>query len=80
MNRIAVKQLNLLRSVAGVDTSSTTLSYICWELSRRADIAQKLHAELDMAMPDGKTIPDLTVLHNLPYLTAVIKEGQCSRS
>ncbi|KZV75341.1 cytochrome P450 [Peniophora sp. CONT] len=61
--------------VAGVDTSSTTLSYICWELSRRADIAHKLHAELDAAMPDGKTIPDVIVLQNLPYLNAVIKEG-----
>ena len=62
-------------SVAGCDTSSTTLSYLCWELSRRTDIAQKLQAELDSVMSDAKTIPDLSVLQNLPYLTAFIKEG-----
>jgi len=62
-------------SVGGCDTTSTTLSYLCWELSRRADVAKKLRAELDTAMPNGKAIPDISTLRNLPYLSAFISEG-----
>ncbi|KZV73896.1 cytochrome P450 [Peniophora sp. CONT] len=61
--------------VAGVDTTSTLISYTCWELSRQPDISRKLHAELDDVMYDSKVIPDIAVLENLPYLNAVIKEG-----
>ena len=61
--------------IAGVDTSSTTLSYLLWELSRRVDIAQRLQAELDEAMPDRAVIPDAITLTKLPYLNAFIKEG-----
>ncbi|KAF8901790.1 cytochrome P450 [Mucidula mucida] len=61
--------------IAGSDTTSTTLSYFFWELSRRPDIAKKLHAELDEAMVDPRAIPDISVLQNLPYLNAFIKEG-----
>ncbi|KZV73892.1 cytochrome P450 [Peniophora sp. CONT] len=61
--------------IAGVDTTSTLISYTCWELSRRPDIARKLHMELDGVMHDSKTIPDITILENLPYLSAVIKES-----
>ncbi|GLB34339.1 putative cytochrome P450 [Lyophyllum shimeji] len=61
--------------IAASDTSSTSLSYFLWELSRRADIMKKLQAELDEAMPDAGVIPDLSVLHELPYLNAFFKEG-----
>ncbi|TFY65879.1 hypothetical protein EVG20_g5213 [Dentipellis fragilis] len=61
--------------VAGVDTTSTTLSYLCWELSRRADITRNLQAELDHAMPDSRVVPDINVLQKLPYLNAFVKEG-----
>ncbi|TFY68558.1 hypothetical protein EVJ58_g933 [Rhodofomes roseus] len=61
--------------VAGVDTSSTTLSYLLWELSRRTDIARRLQAELDEVMPDRAVIPDAVTLTKLPYLNAFIKEG-----
>ncbi|KAG6915908.1 hypothetical protein DXG01_009278 [Tephrocybe rancida] len=61
--------------VAGSDTSSNSLSYFFWELSRRADIMKKLQAELDEAMPDPTGIPDISVLQELPYLSAFIKEG-----
>ena len=62
-------------SVAGVDTTSTTMSYLLWELSRRPDILAKLQAEVDEVMPDQKVIPDLSILVRLPYLNAFIKEG-----
>ncbi|KAF9804687.1 hypothetical protein IEO21_09276 [Rhodonia placenta] len=61
--------------VAGVDTSSTTLSYFLWELSRRGDVVRRLQQELDDAMPDPRVIPDISVLNKLTYLNAFVKEG-----
>jgi hypothetical protein len=62
-------------SIGACDTTSTTISYLCWELSRRADIAGKLQAELDAIIPDCKTFPDISTLQDLPYLSAFVKEG-----
>lgn len=61
--------------IGACDTTSTTISYLCWELSRRADIAGKLQAELDAIIPDCKTFPDISILQDLPYLSAFVKEG-----
>ncbi|KAI0074783.1 cytochrome P450 [Panus rudis PR-1116 ss-1] len=61
--------------IAGSDTTSTLLSYLFWELSRRSDVASKLQAELNEAMPDGDCIPDVSTLNQLPYLNAFLKEG-----
>ncbi|KIM38750.1 hypothetical protein M413DRAFT_75635 [Hebeloma cylindrosporum] len=61
--------------MAGTDTTSTSITYLFWELSRRPDIMKKLQAELDEAIPDCKVLPDMNVLHALPYLTAFMKEG-----
>ncbi|KAF8886937.1 cytochrome P450 [Infundibulicybe gibba] len=61
--------------IAGSDTTSTTLSYFFWELSRRPDVMKKLQTELDDAMPDTGIIPDISVLQDLPYLSSFIKEG-----
>ncbi|KAA1476047.1 cytochrome P450 [Dentipellis sp. KUC8613] len=70
--------------IAGVDTSSSTLAYLCWELSRRPDIVRNLRAELDAALPpqsvgdaDAETDADVDIaaLFKLPYLSAFIKEG-----
>lgn len=58
-----------------MDTTSVLISYTCWELSRRPDIARTLHAELDGVMHDNKTIPDISVLDRLPFLNSVIKES-----
>jgi len=63
------------RSIGACDTTSTTISYLCWELSRRADIAGKLQAELDAIIPDCKTFPDISMHQDLPYLNAFVKEG-----
>ncbi|KAH7921089.1 cytochrome P450 [Leucogyrophana mollusca] len=61
--------------IAGSDTTSNSLSYFFWELSRRADIMTKLQAELDQAIPDPRAIPDFSLLQRLPYLNAFVKEG-----
>ena len=54
---------------------STLMSYLLWELSRRADIMRRLQAEIDEAMPDRRVLPDASILAELPYLNAFIKEG-----
>ncbi|KAG8219070.1 putative lysophospholipase [Butyriboletus roseoflavus] len=61
--------------IAGSDTTSNSMSYFFWELTRRPDIMSKLQAELDLTMPDSHIVPDLAVLQRLPYLNAFIKEG-----
>ena len=61
-------------SIAGVDTSSTTLAYMCWELSRRRDVLVELRRELDEVMPDQRGVPDVAVLNQCEYLNAFVKE------
>ncbi len=39
--------IKMSHRIAGSDTTSTTLSYVCWELSRRPDVMLRLQAELD---------------------------------
>jgi cytochrome P450 len=72
---VARYSLPVFCSIGACDTTSTTLSYLCWELSRRADIAGMLQVELDTAMLDCKTLPDISILQELPYLSAFVKEG-----
>ncbi|KAA1473502.1 cytochrome P450 [Dentipellis sp. KUC8613] len=65
--------------IAGVDTSSVTLSYLCWEVSRRPDIVRHLRTELEQAVADAGLEPagalDTSTLFKLPYLNAFVKEG-----
>ena len=35
----------------------------------------KLQHEIDEVMPDSRVIPDLSLLQELPYLNAFLKEG-----
>ena len=73
----AIYSFNTEYRIAAADTTSTSLSYWFWELSRRPDIMRRLQAELDIAIPDAHSIPDISVLQKLPYLNAFIKEGAC---
>lgn len=61
--------------IAGTDTSSTSISYFLWELTRRPDILRKLQQEIDEVMPDPNVVPDIKVLNSLEYLGAFLKEG-----
>lgn len=62
-------------SMAGTDTTSISMTFFLWELSRRPDIVMKLRAELDDVMPDPKVLPDIGALTELPYLNAFLREG-----
>ncbi|KAJ7209254.1 cytochrome P450 [Mycena pura] len=61
--------------VAGTDTTSISISYFLWELTRRRDILHKLQSEINAFMPDPSVIPDIKVLNSMEYLNAFIKEG-----
>jgi len=60
--------------IAGTDTTSTTLSFLLFELSKRPDVSAKLQAEIDSVIVDPASIPDNRTLRDLPYLNSVISE------
>src|SRR6478609_7572814 len=58
---------------AGHDTSTSTLTFLMYELARRPDVIEKLQEEQDRVL-GGKT-PDLETLERgMPYLEMVIDE------
>ncbi|KAJ7277772.1 cytochrome P450 [Mycena rebaudengoi] len=61
--------------LAGSEPTSATLAYFLWEISHNPEALHELQVEIDAIMPDPVVIPDLTVLQELPYLTAFIQEG-----
>ncbi|KAG8995785.1 hypothetical protein FRB93_001067 [Tulasnella sp. JGI-2019a] len=67
-------------TLAGVDTTSTVLSYMCYTLATHPDVLAKLRAEIDPLMPHdseggNRRVPDISVLNKLPYLNAFVKES-----
>jgi cytochrome P450 len=62
--------------IGGTDTTSVTLTYICWELAKRPDIQKQLRAELVRARkhPDTDVLVYADVEH-LPFFDAVVTEG-----
>ena len=66
-------------STAGVDTSSSTLGFMFWELTRRPDLISNLRRELDELFPDRLAIPNNDWLLKQPYLNAFIREGASVR-
>jgi cytochrome P450 len=63
---------------AGTDTTATTLTIAMYHILANADILATLKAELLEAVPDPSSMPSLSTLENLPYLSAVIAESQFS--
>ncbi|KAL1702299.1 cytochrome P450 [Schizophyllum commune] len=61
--------------IAGADTTAATLSFLCFTLTRRLDIVKKLRDELTGV---GMGTPSMSALQKLPYLNAVLKEGESS--
>lgn len=60
-----------------METSSTTLTYMCYNLARWPKIMAKLREEIDPLMvgSDGRRhIPDISVVNKLPYLNAFYME------
>lgn len=60
---------------AGIETTKSALSLASFHLLDNQDILRRLRGELMDAIPDPANPPSLSELERLPYLTAVIQEG-----
>ena len=58
--------------IAGHETTATALTWTFYALDRHRDAAQRLHGELDAALPGAA--PTLADLERLPYARMVIEE------
>ncbi|XP_055902448.1 cytochrome P450 CYP12A2-like [Eupeodes corollae] len=68
-----VMALDLL--MAGVDTTSTTMTGILLCLAKNPEKQEKLRQELRTILPEKDSLLTLDSMKNLPYLRACIKEG-----
>ena len=60
---------------AGIDTTKSALSLASFHILDNPEILRRLREELMNAIPDPRNPPPLAELERLPYLTAVIQEG-----
>lgn len=65
---------DLVLRLAGGDTTASTVTYGCYELSRFPKVQQKLRQALKEAIPDLSTPITLEQLESIPYLTWTVKE------
>ncbi|KAG8705278.1 hypothetical protein FRC11_009173 [Ceratobasidium sp. 423] len=89
MSRDELYSETLTMLLAGSDTSSNTLSSLCYYLAIHPDIQQELQSELDkylpltlsdkkqtgLVIPPSDVIPEYEQIKNLPYLNACVKEA-----
>ncbi|XP_055847818.1 cytochrome P450 CYP12A2-like [Episyrphus balteatus] len=61
--------------LAGVDTTTTTLTGILFGIGKNPDKQEKLRQEVLSVLPEKDSVPTVESLKNLPYLRASIKEG-----
>lgn len=61
---------------AGIETTKSALSLASFHILDNPDILRRLREELINAIPDPGNPPPLSELERLPYLTAVIQEGE----
>ncbi|KAL9984592.1 hypothetical protein ACROYT_G006904 [Oculina patagonica] len=60
--------------LAGYDTSSTTLGFVCYHLAINTHVQDKLRDEIDRMWPGDEESPSYDVLHKMDYLDMVINE------
>ena len=53
------------------DIMSISLAYFFWELSRQADLVKRLHAELNQATPDHRSIPDISCVDTIYWSSSM---------
>ncbi|CAE6501004.1 unnamed protein product [Rhizoctonia solani] len=90
MSRDELYSETLTMLLAGSDTSSNTLSSLCYYLAIHPDMQRELQSELDKhvpvassaseeqappMIPSSDVVPDYEHIKNLPYLNACVKEA-----
>lgn len=60
---------------AGFETTASVLRLTSFHMFSNAEIRQRLRAELASIGAKSDNLPDLKILEQLPYLTAVLMEG-----
>ncbi|XP_055921318.1 uncharacterized protein LOC129952612 [Eupeodes corollae] len=61
--------------LAGVDTTTTTLTGTLFGIAKNPEKQEKLRKEIRSILPKKDSVPTLESMKNLPYLRASIKEG-----
>ncbi|EAS30658.3 uncharacterized protein CIMG_06137 [Coccidioides immitis RS] len=59
----------------GADTTGTTLMHGTFYILKQPEVYRRLKEEIHAVWPNLNTLPDLTDLEKLPYLTAALKES-----
>ncbi|KAK4050013.1 hypothetical protein OIO90_005203 [Microbotryomycetes sp. JL221] len=72
MRDVVAESINLL--VAGIDTTSTTITYAIWRTLTTEHVRQSVFKELESVFPSIDSPPTLTELEKLPVLTSIIQE------
>ncbi|KAI4862775.1 cytochrome P450 [Hypoxylon rubiginosum] len=60
---------------AGTETTSWALVVITFHLLNKPELLARLHKEVSQAVEDPRHLPPWSVLEDLPYLQAVVREG-----
>lgn len=61
--------------LAGYETSSTTLGFVCYHLALDTHVQEKLRDEIDLMWTGDEDSPSYDVLHKMEYLDMVINEA-----
>ena len=61
---------------AGIETVKAVLALACFHILENPEVLRILREELIDAFPDLQNPPTLSELERLPYLTAIIQEGE----
>ena len=68
-----IKSNALIFTAAGEETTSTTLQWIMYHLSKHVDVQKRAREEISRVLPNGKR-PSFDDYHKLEYVTAIIME------
>ncbi|KAK3736032.1 hypothetical protein QZH41_002750 [Actinostola sp. cb2023] len=60
--------------LAGYESSSFTLSMMCYSLATNPDVQERLQQEIDRVWTDEDEMPSYDMVHKLPYLDMVMSE------
>jgi len=70
-----IQAQSLVFLLAGYETSSTTLGFVCYHLVTDTHVQDKLRAEIDQMCSGDEVSPSYDVLHKMEYLDMVINEA-----